>query len=199
MKQAILATAAITVTLLAGAITNVANADSSFDNHRFLRVSSFEGQIAFCDPPAPPVDVVELPGGITITTFVNENNVWVTGNPLVDGVEKNRVVVVFDPSLPPDVPPNNQARVDSSIDVAAFEGGWRIRQRLEFSPEGTTSFGIGFGLGDLRGKLIIINNDTPSRFEVVQDPPCDVPPGYPADQIMGARLQGTVITFGWSG
>ncbi len=182
----------LTLILTTLSAASFAEGPNILDSH--VQISEFEGHLAACDPPTPPVDVIELPGGVQIITFVNTNNVWVTGNPLVDGIEENRVVARFDPESP-----NIEARVKVTLDVAAVDGVWKIRQFLVISPEGTTGFAVGLGRGDLRGKLIVYGNDTPSPFLPLENPPCEVPPGYPADQIVGLPLKGRVITFGWTG
>lgn len=182
----------IAVALLLGVIGNVAYADSSLT--RFASVTPFEGVIAFCDPPTPPINVQELPGGIIILTFVNSNNIWVTGNPFVDGRETNRVRLTIDPASPVDV-----ARIKSEVDVAAVDGSWRVLQRLEFGPEGVAGFGIGFGRGDLHGKMILFGQSEPRPFEAVENPPCEVPEGYPGDQIIGLSLSGQIVSFSWTG
>ncbi len=144
----------ITLALVLGSISTFAHADSSVAKNRFLRISEFEGHIVFCAPQTPPVNVEVLPGGVEIVTFINIGNIWLTGNPLVDGVEENRVVARFDPASP-----IARAKIKYKIDVAALDGTWIGRQRLTIGPEGVSGIGLGLGLGDLRGKLMIFENE----------------------------------------
>ena len=179
MRHKILLAAGIAFTLFLGPINNVAYAD--FEKQRFFRVSPFEGHIVFCAPQTPPVSVEVLPGGVEIATFINIGNIWLTGHPLVDGVEENRVVAKFDPTSPV-----TTANVKGKVDVAAVHGIWRFRQRLMISPDGVSGIGIGLGFGDLRGKLMIFRS---GDVEVIENSPCEVP--------VGATLKGKVISFGW--
>ncbi|MGH8193631.1 MAG: hypothetical protein ACREQ8_04405 [Woeseiaceae bacterium] len=173
MKNKAPVATALALTLVLGAIGNPAYAD--------LRISEFEGHIVFCAPQNPPVIVEELPGGVEIVTFVNIGNIWLTGNPLVDGIEENRAVVTFVPDSP-----ITTVKIKGKIDVAAVDGRWRFRQRIILGPDGDSGIGLGLGSGDLRGKLLLFQTGTP---ELIENSPCEVP--------IGAPLTGKIISFGW--
>jgi hypothetical protein len=106
--------------------------------------TEFEGFVNFCVSDDPS-RFKFTPGG-TIHFGVSNENKWVTGNPLIDGVEHNtgaaninlhngQVVVRLDLSLKPD----------------AVNGTWEIEQQVR-PPEGST--GVGHGTGDLQGMTI---------------------------------------------
>ena len=183
MRRLIRLAAGIGLTLVLGAVGSVAYADSPDHRKSFVRVSEFSGHIIFCAPQTDPIDVKVLPNGVEIVTFKNIGNVWRTGNPLVDGVEKNIVVVTFDPASP-----TITAKIRGKIDVAALDGKWKFRQRLTAGPDGESSFGLGLGFGDLHGSLLVFETGI---GEPVENSPCGVPFGVP--------LTGKVISFGWTG
>lgn len=153
------------------------------DHDSFIKVDRFEGHIVFCAPQDPPLNVEILPDGVEIVTFLNIGNIWVTGNPLVDGVEKNISVITFDPASE-DVVIKQRGKVE----VAAVDGKWKFRQFITISPTGAIGKGIGIGKGDLRGKLMLFETGT---AEFIENSPCEVPFGVP--------LRGKIIGFGWVG
>lgn len=175
--------AGIGLTLVLGAAGSIAYADSPDSHKKFVRVSEFSGHIIFCAPRTDPIDVKELPNGVEIVTFHNIGNVWRTGNPLVDGTEENISVVKFDPASP-----TVKVKIRGKVDVAALDGKWKFRQQLTVGPDGESSFGLGFGFGDLHGSLVLFET---GAGEPVDDSPCGVPFGVP--------LTGKVISFGWTG
>ena len=118
-----------------------------------------------------PIDVEVLPGGVEIVTFQNIGNVWLTGNPLLDGTEVNIVRAKFDPASPV-----VKARLKGKIDVAALDGKWKYRQFLTFGPEGESGFGMGLGFGDLHGALMYFEA---GAIEEIENSPCGVPAGAP--------------------
>lgn len=179
MRNRSLQAAAAVFTL--GTLAMSATAQAGHD--KFVSVDRFEGHIVFCAPQDPPISVEMLPGGVQVLTFLNIGNIWLTGNPLVDGVEENTTVVTIDPALV-DV----KAKQSGKVDVAAVDGRWRFLQFLTFSPTAATGKGIGFGSGDLRGRLIVFETGTAGT---VESSPCEVP--------VGAPLRGKVISFGWFG
>jgi hypothetical protein len=106
--------------------------------------TEFDGFINFCVSDDPSRFKI-TPGG-TIHFGVSNENRWVTGNPLIDGIEHNtgaaninlnngQVVVHLELSLKPD----------------AVNGTWEIEQQVR-PPEGST--GVGHGTGDLQGMTI---------------------------------------------
>lgn len=143
--------------------------------------SSFDGHIVFCAPRTPPTSFEVLPDGTEITTFVNIGNIWLTGNPLVDGVEENHVTAISPPDSDTD-----RIEISGTIDVDAVDGGWRFRQLLFASPTNFSGWGVGVGTGDLRGRLMLFTADTP---EMISNSPCGVP--------FAAPISGTVFTIRW--
>lgn len=142
----------------------------------------FEGYIQFCAPPQPPVSVEPGPDGTTIFTFINVGNEWVTGNPLIDGVEENKVIATLDEMG------FGTARIRGSVDVTALDGSWRFRQRLQFAATGVDGIGFGYGTGDLYGKIMIF------RTATAAPPPDDAPCG---PNVPAVPLSGKVISFHW--
>ena len=175
MRHAALATILLTI---AAATSNVADAGSSF-----ARSSTFEGHIVFCAGQSDPIHVETLPDGGRILTFVNIGNVWLTGNPLIDGTASNIVKATFPPGE--SVPPSSVV-IRGKVDVAALDGIWLFELRPNTGPNGE-GIGFGFGLGDLRGKLIRF--ETTGVVEQLPQSPCSVP--------FGVRLTGEVISFHW--
>lgn len=168
MKKQILAAAAAAFLLLPFAAQ--ADDDTPFE--------TFAGFIYFCAPQLPPVDVEQLPDGSVRVTFINDGNVWVTGNPLIDGEAENTTVATFAPDGSADV------RQRGSVEVT--EGGtWKWRQRILIAVDGTAAgYGIGFGRGELRGRLMFFQTGT-IRVDLTETP-CGIPAGAPiAGTILG--------------
>lgn len=167
-KQVLTAIAAATLVL-----PLVAGADDDLQSDRF------EGFIYFCAPQLPPIDIEQLPDGSVRVTFINDGNIWVTGNPLIDGVAENTAIATFAPDGSADI------RLRGSVDVT--EGGsWRWRQRISIAADGATQgYGIGFGRGELRGKWIFFESG--AVREDLEETPCGVPAGAP--------IEGTIVGF----
>jgi hypothetical protein len=183
MRRLIRLAAGIGLTLVLGAVGSLAYADSPHRKQSLVRVSEFSGHIVFCAPMTDPIDIKMLPGGVQIVTFQNIGNIWLTGNPLVDGVEENISQVRFDPNSP-----TITAKIRGKVDVAALDGKWKFRQRLTVGPDGESSFGVGLGFGDLRGSLLFFETGTGGP---VENSPCGVPFGVP--------ITGKIISFAWTG
>ena len=167
MRKHILTAIAMAVLLL----PFIAQADDD------LAFDTFAGFIYFCAPQLPPVDIEQLPDGSVRVTFVNDGNIWVTGNPLIDGEAENTAVATFAPDGSADI------RQRGSVDVAAG-GTWKWRQRISIAADGTAvGYGIGLGRGALRGRLMFFQTGT-IRVDLV-DTPCGVPAGAP--------LEGTIL------
>jgi hypothetical protein len=111
--------------------------------------TEFDGFINFCQA-GDPTGFRVTPGG-TIHFGVSNENRWVTGNPLIDGVEHNtgnakitrqgQVIVNLDNSLKPD----------------AVNGTWEIVQQFRV-PDGVST-GVGHGTGELQGMTIKFTTD----------------------------------------
>jgi hypothetical protein len=109
--------------------------------------TEFNGFINFCQGGTTYFRAT--PGGTAHFGVSNENR-WVTGNPLIDGVEHNTgaananqelVVVSLHNSLKPD----------------AVNGTWEIVQQFRV-PDGVST-GVGHGTGDLQGMTIKFTTD----------------------------------------
>jgi hypothetical protein len=109
--------------------------------------TEFNGFENFCHP-GDPTDF-KLAGGTVHFTVTNEN-MWVTGNPLVDGIEHNTGRAIIDPH-------GLVVNLDNSLKPDAVNGTWEIRQQFRI-PDGTTS-GVGHGTGDLQGMTIKFTTD----------------------------------------
>jgi hypothetical protein len=107
--------------------------------------TEFDGFINFCVSDDPTRFKI-TPGETLHFTASNENR-WVTGNPLIDGVERNTVAANINLK-------NGQGVVhlDVSLKPDAVNGTWEIKQQLSL-PERVSS-GVGHGTGDLQGMTI---------------------------------------------
>ncbi len=110
--------------------------------------TEFDGFVNFCH--GETTWFKGKPGGTVHFGVANENR-WVTGNRLIDGVEHNtgkakgnaqgEVVVHLENSLKPD----------------AVNGTWEMKQLLRVPPGVST--GVGHGTGDLKGMTIEFTTD----------------------------------------
>jgi hypothetical protein len=111
--------------------------------------SEFNGFINFCHN-AGLIGFSATPGGTVHFGVANENR-WVTGNPLIDGLEHNtgdanvsrqgQVVVRLQNSLKPD----------------AVNGTWEMVQQVRIGDGVST--GVGHGTGDLQGMTMKFTTD----------------------------------------
>jgi hypothetical protein len=112
------------------------------------------------------------PGGTLHFRASNENR-WVTGNPLIDGVERNTVAANF----------NNTGQgvvhLDSSLKPDAVNGNWEIQTHLSL-PDFVGS-GVGHGTGDLQGMTIKFTFDLAAG-------PSDCNPDGPKGHVHGVIL-----------
>ncbi len=107
--------------------------------------TEFDGFINFCVSDDPSRFMI-TPGGTLHFTASNENR-WVTGNPLIDGVEHNTVAANINLKNGEGV-----VHLDLSLKPDAVNGTWEIKQQLSL-PE-RVSGGVGYGTGDLQGMTI---------------------------------------------
>ena len=169
MRQTLLAT-----TLLLLCVCTAAKADHSYPR-------TFDGYIEFCATESGFLGSETLPDGTRIDRFFNNGNLYRTGNPLIDGYEENEATATF----PPD---SMEFTIDirATVDVDSVDGVWRVRQKVIVGPDGARGGGIGFGTGDLRGKLFIFIG---AAVEEGIETSCGVPAGVP--------IRGRIFTFGW--
>ena len=104
--------------------------------------TEFNGFINFCHAGDFSYFNVDGP---TIHFGVSNENKWVTGNPLIDGIEHNTGIALIDPH-------GLVVNLDNSLKPDAVNGTWEIKQQFRI-PDGTTS-GVGHGTGDLLGKTM---------------------------------------------
>lgn len=154
------------------------------DDHRGrgLSVSKFEGFIHFCAESVIESEEVS-PDGILMLVARNIGNIWDTGNPLLDGREENRVEATIDL-----VAGIGEARIRGKLEPGAVDGRWYFQQQLTIDfAEGDSSRGIGFGTGDLRGRLMLFRTGS---FVMAPNSPCPENPSVP--------LEGRIIGHGWA-
>ena len=107
-----------------------------------------------------------------------------TGNPLVDGREENRVHVTIDT-----VAGVGEGRIRGKLEPTEVDGRWYFRQRLMIDfANGDSSKGIGFGTGDLQGKVLLFK--TGATTFGVEGTPCPEVPSVP--------LEGKIVSYGWA-
>lgn len=134
--------------------------------------TNFAGFIDFCVEFVPSKLFI-TPGAIFHLVTTNQNR-WVTGNPLIDGVEHNAVLANINLKNG-----NGAAHLDVSLQPDAVNGTWEIRQTLTFRdgfPIGSS--GVGHGTGDLQGMTI--------KFTTA--------PAVPVDNVCNPDLPGGPVT-----
>jgi hypothetical protein len=111
--------------------------------------TGFDGFINFCHN-AGVIGFRATPGGTVHFGVANENR-WVTGNPLIDGLEHN----TGDANINPDG--QVVVRLQNSLKPDAVNGTWEIVQQLRIGDGVST--GVGHGTGDLQGMTIKFTTD----------------------------------------
>lgn len=111
--------------------------------------TEFDGFINFCNN-AGLIGFRATPGGAVHFGVSNENR-WVTGNPLIDGIEHNTGAA--------NINPDGQGVVNLHLSLKpdAVNGTWEIKQHVTL-PEFVTT-GVGHGTGDLQGMTIKFTTD----------------------------------------
>jgi hypothetical protein len=110
--------------------------------------TEFNGFVDFC-ASEPQTNFKITPGGTLHFLGANENR-WVTGNPLIDGVEQNTVLANINLKQG-----TGNVHLDLSLKPDAVDGTWEIRQTVNIrdgAPAGSS--GVGHGTGDLQGMTI---------------------------------------------
>ena len=140
--------------------------------------TEFEGFIHFCGG-TDPTKINVTPGDILHFKEGTNQNVRVTGNLLIDGVEHN--VVDANINLKSG---SGSVHLAVSLKPDAVEGTWEIRQTVTISggaPAG--SRGVGHGTGDLQGMTIQFTTEPAVPIANVCNP-----------ELPGASLHGVVIS-----
>lgn len=144
--------------------------------------TQFEGFVNFCESTAP--DGIRItPGGTLHVNGARNRNLWVTGNPLIDGFEEN----VVDVHLNLDTG-NGVVHLAVTLSPDAVDGTWEIRTQLTL--RGGASIGgsgVGHGTGELQGMTI--------KFTIA--PESGVSACNP--DFGGAELRGVIISPATSG
>ena len=111
--------------------------------------TGFEGFIYSCDG-APPDEVRVTPGGTLHITGVSNENRWVTGHPLLDGVVTN--VVDLNTDLKSGA---GHVHGTATLVPDAVDGEWKLDFHIDVSGMGWVGArGSGRGTGDLTGMSI---------------------------------------------
>jgi len=104
----------------------------------------FQGFIHPCG--GGPIEERVTPGEVLHLLASNQNK-WVTGNPLVDGVENNVARIMIDLKSG-----KGGANIHSTISPEDKEGTWELRYRVEVTGGNPgTARGTGHGTGALQG------------------------------------------------
>lgn len=111
--------------------------------------TAFDGFINFCQP-GDLAGFRVTPGG-TVHFGVSNENRWVTGNPLIDGIEHNTGSAIINPQGQVVV------NLDNSLKPDAVNGTWEIKQHFRIGDGVST--GVGHGTGDLQGMTIKFTTD----------------------------------------
>ena len=112
------------------------------------------------------------PGG-TVHFDVSNENRWVTGNPLLDGVERNTGAANIDNNG------DGVVHLYLSLKPDAVNGTWEITEQLKLPT--LSGFGVGHGTGDLRGMTIKYTFDVAAG-------PSDCNPDAPKGHVHGFIL-----------
>jgi hypothetical protein len=117
--------------------------------------TEFDGFVNFCN--SDPLNNFKVTPGGTVHFQVSNRNQWVTGNPLIDGIELNTGAANINPDGPAIV------TLKVSLKPDAVNGTWEIVQQVR-PPYGST--GVGHGTGDLQGMTIKFTTEPPSQTSV---------------------------------
>jgi hypothetical protein len=107
--------------------------------------TQFEGFIYGCDGTPPESERV-TPGGVLHFLASTNLNLWVTGDPLIDGFALNTVDANINLKTGSGV-----AHVENVIRPDAVAGTWEIHTTVKIGEGG---FGVGHGTGELAGMTI---------------------------------------------
>ena len=109
--------------------------------------TGFEG---FIHPCGGVVTEERVTPGDVLHQLATNRNEWVTGNPLVDGVENNVVRININLKTG-----RGTANVRSTITPEGVEGTWELRYQVKVIGGGpATARGVGHGTGELRGMTL---------------------------------------------
>ena len=113
----------------------------------------------------------EFVGGNVLHFRNAENyNLWVTGNPLLDGPEVN--VVNGDINLKTGT---GVAHPRTTVYPVAVDGTWEIQITVAVAESGLTAHGVGHGTGALQGMTIFFSNPGDIAIDPADNPCSDLP------------------------
>ncbi|MGH7663266.1 MAG: hypothetical protein ACRENI_03065 [Gemmatimonadaceae bacterium] len=118
--------------------------------------TEFAGFIHFCES-APFENVRLTPGSTLHLDGARNQNLWVTGNPLVDGIAENVVGGMINLNNGTGV-----GHLEVAVTPEAVEGTWEIKSTVKIvggAPGG--SRGVGHGTGELDGMTIRYTAEPP--------------------------------------
>jgi hypothetical protein len=134
--------------------------------------TEFDGFVNTCSS-TDPTDVKITPRGILHFKASNENK-WITGNSLIDGIEHNTVKAKINQNTGQGV-----VHLDSSLKPDAVNGTWEMEWRISL-PDFVGS-GVGHGTGHLKGMKIKFTFDLAAG-------PSDCNPNAPKGHVHGVIL-----------
>jgi hypothetical protein len=174
VANAVLLAAAMTITVgCRDSLPTSPKAMNTVTTSRAVQAAStteFNGFIDHC-ASAPPTNFRITPGGTLHFVAANENQ-WVTGNPLVDGVEENTVLANINLKQG-----TGNVHLDLSLKPDAVNGTWEIRQTVSIvdgSPAGSS--GVGHGTGHLQGMTIKFTTEPGVAGDNICNPDMPVSP-----------------------
>lgn len=131
----------------------------------------FDGLIHFCRSGAPD-KVLPTPGWYTLHIRGATNlNRWETGNPLIDGIEQNKVLINFSPVTA-------TVHIDATLVPDAYPGStWEISQKIHIMRNGSVrSSGVAHGTGALKTMTLKFNtgDEVPGPNGVCSDLPSTI-------------------------
>lgn len=112
----------------------------------------FEGLFYTCSTGGPTEEWVS--GDVLHLRGLTNHNLWVTGNPLIDGFADN--VVDADINLKTGT---GVAHPRETLNPDAVDGTWEIQTTVLINPDGLASHGVGRGTGDLHGMSIEVRGE----------------------------------------
>lgn len=111
-----------------------------------------------------------LTGNVLHFRDAENANLWVTGNPLLDGPEVN--VVNGDINLRTGT---GVAHPRTTVHPVAVDGTWQIQITVVIGASGLTAHGVGHGTGDLAGMTIFFSNPGDVGIDPADNPCSDLP------------------------
>lgn len=109
-------------------------------------------------------------GNVLHFRTAENNNLWATGNPLLDGPEVNVVNGNINLKTGTGV-----AHPRTTVYPVAVDGTWEIQITVTVGTDGLTAHGVGHGTGDLAGMTIFFSNPGDIAIDPADNPCSDLP------------------------